>query len=179
MSRPAPGPGAPSGAAAYVTSLLALLGNDDPLEVMAALVPQLERTLEEVPAAALERPEAAGKWSVLQVVRHLIDTEFVYGYRLRLIVAEDRPAVQAIDQDRWAARLRHEGADLAETLGVLRALRGWNLRLLRSLTEAELDRVGVHAERGPESARLLRSLIAAHDLVHRRQVGRILAAGGR
>jgi len=179
MPQPAPGAGAPSGASAYVQSLLSLLGPDDPLEVMAALAPQLERTLEEVPAAAIERPEAPGKWSVAQVVRHLVDTELVYGYRLRRIVAEDRPALAAIDENRWAERLRHEGAGLAETLGVLRALRGWNLRLWRSLTEGELDRVGLHAERGPESARLLRSLVAAHDLVHRRQVGRILAAAGR
>jgi len=46
---------------------------------------------------------------------------------------------------------------------------------VRRLTPPQLDRVGLHSERGPESAGFLLRLMGAHDLVHRRQIDRILA----
>jgi hypothetical protein len=42
------------------------------------------------------------------------------------------------------------------------------------LTPAQLAREGLHSERGAESAGFLLRLMAAHDLVHRRQIDRIL-----
>jgi hypothetical protein len=53
-----------------------------------------------------------------------------------------------------------------------------NLRLWRSLTPAQLARVGLHSERGPESMDLVIRIMGAHDLVHRRQIDRVLAAAG-
>ena len=58
----------------------------------------------------------------------------------------------------------------------LRSLRAANVHLLRQLSPGQLDRVGLHSERGPESAGFLLRLMAGHDLVHRRQVDRILVA---
>ena len=60
----------------------------------------------------------------------------------------------------------------------LRVLRSVNVRMLRSLDDARLDRVGHHTERGPESVRHILRLVAAHDLVHRRQIQRIKQAIG-
>ena len=51
---------------------------------------------------------------------------------------------------------------------------GW----LRTLSPEELERQGLHDECGPESARRVVSLIAAHDLVHRNQLARIRRAIG-
>jgi hypothetical protein len=67
---------------------------------------------------------------------------------------------------------------LSDALEQLRVLRGLNLRLYRGLTPAQLERYGLHGERGPESVRRIIELVAAHDLVHRRQIERIKAAIG-
>ena len=63
-------------------------------------------------------------------------------------------------------------------LGQLRGVRTANLRLWRSLTPAQLERVGLHSERGPESVDLVLRMMGGHDLVHRRQIDRVLAAAG-
>ena len=55
----------------------------------------------------LRRPEAPGKWSATEVVQHLADSELVLGFRMRMILTEDRPALQGYDQDRWAGTLRY------------------------------------------------------------------------
>lgn len=163
----------------YSAALLALLGERDPWQVMAELESALPTLVADLSPAELHQPEAPGKWSPLEVVAHLADTELVYRYRLRRIVAQPGTAISGYDQDAWARELRYREVDLDETLALIRALRTANLRWLRGLTPGELDRVGVHSERGAESVRHTVSLIAAHDLVHRAQLARIRRAIGR
>ena len=171
-----PASGAAASAAAYVRALLEVLGERDPLEVLAELDGWLDRRFSGVPEAALRRAEAPGKWSAADVVQHLADSELVLGFRMRMILTEDRPAIQGYDQDRWAATLRYPDVPLAEARSQLGALRAANLRVLRRLGPAEWERVGLHSERGPESLGHLTRLMGAHDLVHRRQIDRILKA---
>ena len=172
FSNPASNPAA--AAAAYVRALLEVLGERDPLQVLAELDGWLDRRFSGVPEAALSRPEAPGKWSAADVVQHLADSELVLAFRMRMILTEDRPVIQGYDQDQWAATLRYPDVPLAEARAQLGALRTANLRVLRRLGPAEWERVGLHSERGPESLGHLIRLMGAHDLVHRRQIDRIL-----
>ncbi|TFG51008.1 MAG: hypothetical protein E4H37_08595, partial [Gemmatimonadales bacterium] len=93
--------------------------------------------------------------------------------RRRLIGVEDGPALVRYAQDRCAERLNHDTADLDFELERVDLLRRSNLGFLRSLDKAEWDRVGRHSERGVESVRRVFQLLAAHDLVHLRQIDRI------
>jgi hypothetical protein len=174
-----PAAGAAGAAAGYVAALVALVGGRDPLAVMAELPGEVRRLTAGLDAEAARTPEAPGKWSVVEVVQHLADTEIVGGYRLRVTVAEERPRLAGYDQDAWAKNLRYREVDLADALAQLDALRGANLRWLGTLSAAERRRVGIHAERGEESVEQLVVLLAGHDLVHRRQIERIRRAIGR
>jgi hypothetical protein len=165
----------------YVRALLKVLGDDEPMAVLAELPEALRSLTGGVPRRALRTPEAPGKWSMVEVVQHLADSEVVFGYRLRMALAQDEPRLESYDQDLWAARLRYREATLRPALALLLPLRASHLRLLRSLGAEELRRVAVHAERGPGSVTGMIRLAAAHDLVHRRQLARIarsLGAGG-
>jgi len=173
-----PAGGAAAAAPTYVRALLDLLGDQDPLALAAQLLPWLERRTAGLDDAILRRPEAPGKWSVIEVVQHLADSEVVLAWRTRLILTMDRPEIQGYDQDAWARTLGYAAMPLDVTLAQLGGLRTANLRLWRSLTPAERARVGLHSERGPESIDLLIRLMGAHDLVHRRQIDRVLAAAG-
>jgi hypothetical protein len=162
----------------YVDDLLALLGQDDPLEVMNQLLPALEKATRGISAEDLRRPEKPGKWSIMQVLHHLVDTEMVYGYRVRMIVSQVEPPLASYDQDLWAAALRYSDGTPPELLEELRVMRGRNMRLLKALRPEELKRVGHHEERGPESVTRVMQMIAGHDRVHLRQVERIKRAHG-
>jgi hypothetical protein len=72
----------------------------------------------------------------------------------------------------WARRYADVDAETA--LGSYRALRRWNLALFRGLSAADLDREGVHPERGPETLRAYIRLLAGHDLNHLGQLERIV-----
>ncbi|HUR94656.1 MAG TPA: DinB family protein [Gemmatimonadales bacterium] len=173
-----PAGGAAAAAPTYVRALLECLGDRDPLAVAAELVPWLERRTAGISDAALRRAEAPGKWPAIAVIQHLADTEMVYGWRTRLILADDRPVLQGFDQDAWSGALAYAAMPLDVALAQLRGMRAANLRLWRTLSAEQRARVGLHSERGPESLDLLLRLMGAHDLVHRRQLDRILAAAG-
>jgi hypothetical protein len=165
---------AAAAASGYVRALLDVLGNRNPLDVLDELVPWLGERTQRLDDSVLRRPEAPGKWSVIEVVQHLADSELVFGFRMRMVLSEDRPPLQGYDQDRWAGEFGYKDAQLDVALWQLRGLRTPNLRLARSLSPRQLEREGMHSERGPESVGHLLKLMAAHDLVHRRQIDRIL-----
>lgn len=164
-------------ATAYTKAVLELLGERDPMAVMDELPATLDALVADVPADLLRVPEEPGKWSVLQVLWHLADSEVTYRYRLRRAVAQQDEIV-GYDQDAWADELRYADQDPEEALALIRALRPVTMRWLRQLTPEERRRAGVHDERGPESVDHMVRLLAGHDLVHRNQIRRILAAVG-
>jgi len=157
----------------YTKAVLGLLGDRDPVAVLEKTPAELTRIVTHLTRDDLARPEKPGKWSMLHVLRHFADSELVWGYRMRRILAEDRPAIQGYDQDRWADRLHYDRADAVETLAEHRALRAGHIRLIRALGPAEKQRVGVHSERGEESFEHLVRMMAGHDTLHLNQLERI------
>jgi tRNA-binding protein len=160
---------------AYTARLLALAAGADPLQIMASTPRRIADLLARRAAAELQRQPEPGRWSIAQIVSHLADSELVFGYRVRQILAAPGTPIQAYDQDAWASALRYEGNDACEALGLLTALRAANLRVLARLTAQERARAGLHSERGEESIAHLSSLQAGHDRNHLAQIERLAA----
>jgi DinB superfamily len=162
--------------ARYVSALLELLGEQDPIAVFRRTPDVLTGVVAAVPERIVTIPEAPGKWSIRHVVQHLADSEMVGGVRLRLVLAQDRPPLTGYDQDLWAARLHYHEAVPEESLETFRVLRRGNVRLIERASPEDLHRVGVHAERGEESLAHHLRLYAGHDILHLRQIDRIRQA---
>jgi hypothetical protein len=158
----------------YVRALLDLIGDRDPLSVLPGTPATLAERVRALDDARLRTPEGEGKWSVLHVVQHLADSELMVSVRYRMILSHDTPPLAGYDQDLYAKHLHYENADLEGALDSFGALRRANVRLLASLTAEERKRGGIHSERGFEDVTRLMTLHAAHDLVHLKQIARIL-----
>ena len=163
-------------AEAYTAAVLDLLGSRDPMEVLRKTASRLRSALDGLSPERLGQPEAPGKWSVRVVLQHLADSELVWGYRLRMVLAHDRPRLTGYDQDLWAERLRYDEVDALQALADFAVFRAANLRLLAGASDDDLRRLGVHAERGEESVEHMIRLYAGHDLLHLRQLDRIRQA---
>ena len=163
---------------AYIAALLGLLGDRAPMDVLRATGPALRARAGTLDPALLRRREAPGKWSVTHVLQHFADSELVWGWRLRMVLAHDRPTITGYDQDAWADRLGYDNADPAAALDEFDVLRLSNLRLIQHAGPEALQRVGVHSERGEESVAHMMKLYAGHDLLHLAQIDRIAAALG-
>jgi hypothetical protein len=160
-------------AQAYTGAVLGLVGDAAPLDILQKTESRLRTVTLGLSKPQLAQLEAPGKWSINHVLRHLADSEIVWGWRMRMALAHDRPPITGYDQDAWADKLGYGEADAQESIREFSALRAGNLRLLKNATAEDMKRVGVHAERGEESVAHMMKLYAGHDLLHLNQIKRI------
>jgi hypothetical protein len=161
---------------AYRDNLFKLLGDRNPLEVLAQTASMLAATVSAHSVTVLRTRPFEGKWTPNEIIGHLVDGEFVYGYRLRLIVSEDNPAIPGTNQNLWVARQLHNEREPSELVDMFRALREFNLALWKRLSPADWNRTGQHNERGPESLGVMLRMMAGHDLSHLAQITRYTQA---
>lgn len=106
---------------------------------------------------------APEKWSVSQLLQHLIDSEWVFAYRALRFARNDQTELPGYDHDAYADEINH--APLEPLANQLRQLRTATISLFASIpTEAGL-RTGV-ANKRPCSVRALGFIIAGHQLHH-------------
>jgi uncharacterized damage-inducible protein DinB len=103
-----------------------------------------------------------GKWSTLEVVCHLADFDPILADRMKRVIAEERPALLGADENRFAAALAYHTRDLEEELAIIERTRSQMARILRTLPESALQRVGVHNERGPLTLEQLLTTVTNH-----------------
>jgi hypothetical protein len=157
-------------ASAYKARILEYQAGADFLALQAVAPEKLTALTADLSAEDLARRPAPDKWSIQEIAAHLADDELVGAYRIRMILSSPGTAIQAFDQDIWARTGRYARTETAASVEMFRILRQANVALLRSLTPAEWNLSGIHAERGAESIRDIAMYYAGHDLNHFRQI---------
>ncbi len=84
-----------SASQAYREKMFNLLANRDPLEVLAQTASTLADIVGKHSATILRTRPFEGKWTPNEIIGHLTDSEWVDGYRLRLILCENDPTILA------------------------------------------------------------------------------------
>jgi uncharacterized damage-inducible protein DinB len=138
-------------------------------DVVAGLRADLEEltaVVRRLPAERLERrPAEAEGWTARQVLAHLADFELVAAVRVRTVLSMDRPALASYGQEEFTDRFSalETAEDALERFTVNRKA---TLRVLGALEPADLERVGVHPQRGEETLRRTLEMLARHDRAH-------------
>jgi DinB superfamily len=132
----------------YVKRILSNVKRQDVLKVQARTAKRLEQLIKGQPASKLRKQPAPGKWSAVEILAHLADTEIVFGWRMRQILGAPGTPIQAFDQDSWAAACHYGKRDPRKAVEQFRAQREANLSLLKSLAPEQWKHYGIHAERG-------------------------------
>ena len=165
-----------SASQAYREKMFNLVGDRSPFEVLAQTASALAGVVGKHSATVLRTRPFEGKWTPNEVIGHLTDSEWVYGYRLRLILSEDDPEILGTKQDSWVAALRHNEREPSDLVEIFRTLRQLNLAVWKQTSPEDLKRSGRHNERGPESLGVMLRMLAGHDLSHLAQIDRYIQA---
>ncbi len=119
---------------------------------------------------------AAGKWSVKEVVGHLIDVERVFAYRALRFSRADTTPLPGFEQDDYVARGNYDSRTLVDLLEELDVARSSTLALFRDMSAAMLDRQGT-ANEATMRVRAVPWIILGHERHHLAILrGRYLAA---
>lgn len=103
-----------------------------------------------------------GRWSTLEVVCHLADSDSVYAERMKRVIAEDEPLLRSMDPEAWLPRLAYHDRDIEEELRLIELTRSQTGRILRSLSPGDFQRQGHHSEDGPLTLAMLLERVTIH-----------------
>jgi hypothetical protein len=117
----------------------------------------------------LDAHPAPGKWSPREIVHHLGDSEMTSAIRLRLLLAAERPAIHAYDQEEFARKL-HYDRPYQMSLEAFRYARESTAEILDRMTPAEWAREGTHSEHGRYTVERWLEIYADHAHNHAQQI---------
>jgi len=160
MQRPDPGEHSP-----YYSTYIDRVPERPVLEVLAEAPAALEVLLAGVSEAQQSYAYEEGKWSIRQVLGHVVDTERVFSYRALHMARADPAPLPGMDQEAWNAGSNAEARSLSSLLAEFRALRAANVELFASFDAEILDRRGVASEMD-FTVRALVYIVAGHELHH-------------
>jgi len=110
-------------------------------------------------------PTAPGKWSLLEILAHIADTERVFAFRLLWFARGDASELPGFDQDAWVASSHANRRTIEQALDDLAAVRDATLTLLETIADDLAERTGV-ANGQPVTVRALAWIIAGHTQHH-------------
>jgi hypothetical protein len=114
------------------------------------------------------------KWCILEILGHLVDIEVVYAYRLRQMLADEKPVIAPMDQDAWARHLGYMETPAPESVALYGLNRHYNLRLLRRLKPSDLEKSAYHPElKGNVTVAEMVERLAGHGSNHLAQIERL------
>jgi hypothetical protein len=158
----------------YIQRILGHAEGHQPLKVQATTAKKIKALIKAHSAAKLRKRPAPDKWSVAEIITHLLDAEIVGGYRMRMILGAPGSPIPAFDQNAWVLSGHYGKRDAHKSLDHFSAVREANLALFKTLTPEQWKHYGMHAERGQETIEHIVTMFAGHDLNHIKQIAAIV-----
>lgn len=125
----------------------------------------IRQMLENLPEAQGDHAYAPGKWTIKQMLMHLMDTERVFAYRLLSFMRGDRIALPGFNQDIWMEQVDVSQRSLKDLLREWKAVRDNTLFLCAQCSEAQSRFIGT-ASNWKVSVRAYFYVIVGHQLHH-------------
>lgn len=108
---------------------------------------------------------ADGKWTLKEMLGHIIDCERIFAYRITAFARNEKQHLPGFEEDDYVLNARFDERNYEDMIEEFVALRKANLYLFRSLNEEELNRVGTASER-EISVKSILFIVAGHIIHH-------------
>lgn len=108
---------------------------------------------------------ASGKWSVKEVICHMLDAERIFCFRALTFARNDKTELPGFDENTYAPQANAEVRTIAELVMEATRLRATTFDLFKSFSDEMLNRTGV-ANKGSFTVRGIGYIIAGHELHH-------------
>ncbi|HXK01690.1 MAG TPA: DinB family protein [Verrucomicrobiae bacterium] len=153
--------------ARYYARYIDLVPDGDVIGTLATQIHGTAATLQAISDADSLKRYAADKWSIREVVGHMIDTERIFAYRALRFARNDQTPLAGFEQDDYIGPAHFDARPWAGLIAELEAVRVSNLLLFRGFDPDAWQRQGM-ASNNPISVRAVAYVIAGHERHHMR-----------
>lgn len=149
----------------YATYLNALDENDNLMTALIAGKEWFSSFVQDLNEEQLTYSYGEGKWSIAEVLVHIIDTERIFQYRAFRISRNDMTPMPGFEQDDYIMESESNQRSKEDILSEYLSVRNASIRLFEGMTEAKLKRIGT-ASGMPWSVAALGLVISGHQEHH-------------
>jgi uncharacterized damage-inducible protein DinB len=149
----------------YDTYIRHIPDGADPLYILEKLPDAMRQALGPLTDEQARFAYAPGKWTIKEVLVHILDTERIFAYRALRFARNDQTDLPGFEQDDYVPNSEANDRPLSDILAEYATVRAATLSLFRSFSATQLERTGT-ANGGPASVRALLFIIPGHELHH-------------
>ncbi len=149
----------------YFKKYIGQVAGDDFLRVLEDQQADTHALLRTLPPEKWEYAYAPAKWTLKEVMIHLIDAERIFAYRALRIARNDKTPLPGFEQNDYIPYAHAASRSPESILAEYEAVRRASIELFKSFDEDALKRMGTASEK-PFSVRALGFTIAGHEHHH-------------
>jgi DinB superfamily len=150
----------------YYSKYVSLVPEGDILSVLGKQIEETADLLKSIPESHGCFRYAPGKWSIKELVGHLVDCERVFAYRAMRFARNDKTPLPGFEQDDYVRNAAFDNCPLSDLAAEFKSVRQSTIYLFRHLALNAWMRRGL-ANDSQASVRALAHIIAGHELHHR------------
>ena len=152
---------------AFYHNYILQVEQDHPVDAIASYVAEISSFLESLPEEKWDHAYAEGKWTIKEIVQHMIDAERVFAYRALRFSRKDLTPLPGFDENSFAANSRANKRSADELVEELKTLGSSSLQFFKSLDMEQLEFTGI-SNGNSISVNAIGFIIAGHARHHMR-----------
>ncbi len=149
----------------YYSNYLKKVGSQDLLNGLQTGIKDAISLFESIPEDKLEYRYADGKWTIKDIIQHLMDAERIFVYRILRIARQDQTPLPGFDENDYAQESLANKRSRVELIEEYKILRQSTLLLLKSFNNNILKSIG-NVNNGKMSVRAIGFIIIGHEKHH-------------
>lgn len=149
----------------YFQNYINQVGNVELIEGLEKGLIDIKTFYKSIPDSKLEYRYAEGKWTIKEVIVHLLDTERIFCYRALRFARKDKTPVSGFEQDDYVVNSESNARSIEDLMEEFMVLRKSTICLFKSFSQKSLLSKGL-AGSGEVSVRALGFLIIGHEKHH-------------
>jgi hypothetical protein len=151
--------------APHYHTYISKVSSNDLVQALSAGCENVSAFLKSIPGDKYGYRYAEGKWTIREVIAHIIDGERVFAYRALVFARNDKNALPGFDENEYVPESNAENRSMESLIDEYMHLRKANIHLFESFTDEMAQRKGVAS--GKEiSVRALGYTMAGHEIHH-------------
>jgi len=151
--------------APFYAGYIKALENVHLIEELEICVHEFIRFVQNIPMDKFDYRYAEGKWTIKDIIQHLIDSERVFSYRALRISRNDKTPLPGFDENNYVDNTNANSRSIQDLLTEMAVVRQSTLSLFKSFSQEQLSRTGI-ASANEVSVRALGFIIMGHQKHH-------------
>jgi uncharacterized damage-inducible protein DinB len=142
-------------------------GNVEMIEELEISLHDFIRFVQNIPMDKFDYRYAEGKWTIKDIIQHLIDAEHIFAYRALRISRNDKTPLPGFEENDYVDNANANDRSIQDLLTEFSAVRQSTLLLFKSFSEEQLKRMGI-ASNAAVSVRAIGFIIIGHQKHHQK-----------